>query len=966
MAQFRTKARAVELLGKGQIADLPTAISELWKNGYDAYAGNLSCNLYLPGYKDNITPLFTLTDDGFGMSASDIMNKWIVLGTDSKARGKSFLTDKERFGKPMRIPMGEKGIGRLSVAYLGSPMLMLTKKENQKCQLLFIDWRILENYNLFVDDINIPLNEFATLEEFQLRVVEMQSEFQQNFNKKQWSDQIEQMESILADIHSLHIPNFILQEIISDFIKDEFHGTTFLIFKPNEQLLELADSYKDISGEGDSITEIRRSLSGIYNVFLENQSFNTVFNIYDAGGRYDIINDFFDHKDFDSADHYIKGSFDENGFFTGTVRVFKESYPYQFKPVRIPGKTPYGPICIELGMLEGNIKNTSLSVESYRTMENKVDKFGGLYIYRDKFRVLPYGRIDYDFLKFEERRSRSAGYYFFSHRNMFGYISISREANKNLTDKAGREGLIENKAYREFKKDLIQFFIDLSITYFRSTKDIDPDDKNARSEQLKDINEKNKRIQEAEKKKAKQTKAKFSADLKNNQLRIEQLQNEISELHKQLTTEANKLELVYNDYNILVSLLETKKTELRSLRLSKPQRANLTSVQERKYAEYKSEYTKTEERIKSCDAEISRVRQRFDVQNLKIDFEKRYAAELREIGVLMSSYRKRFCSVADNFERLFREEQVAFSDVFKKEIHNAFPITPKTREDYEHAISIVLQVGEETRNQIEKKFISFINHVENLNIDIDDDYLVTWYKDQQEKLEEKLEATNGLAQLGISAEIIDHELNVLYSQMANAIDYLKGYTDTHSEIKMQYIQLQRAFQHLEANFKMLKPLYHTSRRQRTEMNGAYILSGMKVFFASKLQQYDINLSANEDFMSYKFFTYESVITSVFINIINNALYWLIPVQSRKIRIEYIKDTNEILILNNGEKIDERIINDIFTLFFTRKKDGRGIGLYLARTSLRSIGLDIIASNDKIYNKLGGACFVIRPYDKYNE
>ena len=34
--QFRTKARAVDLLGKGQIADLPTATTELWKNGYDA------------------------------------------------------------------------------------------------------------------------------------------------------------------------------------------------------------------------------------------------------------------------------------------------------------------------------------------------------------------------------------------------------------------------------------------------------------------------------------------------------------------------------------------------------------------------------------------------------------------------------------------------------------------------------------------------------------------------------------------------------------------------------------------------------------------------------------------------------------------------------------------------------------------------------------------------------------------
>jgi len=43
--QFRTKARAVDLLGKGQIADLPTAITELWKNGYDAYADNLKSGI---------------------------------------------------------------------------------------------------------------------------------------------------------------------------------------------------------------------------------------------------------------------------------------------------------------------------------------------------------------------------------------------------------------------------------------------------------------------------------------------------------------------------------------------------------------------------------------------------------------------------------------------------------------------------------------------------------------------------------------------------------------------------------------------------------------------------------------------------------------------------------------------------------------------------------------------------------
>ena len=71
--QFRTKARAVDLLGKGQIADLPTAITELWKNGYDAYADNLSAELYVVGYQGIESPIFIISDDGTGMSQSDIL-----------------------------------------------------------------------------------------------------------------------------------------------------------------------------------------------------------------------------------------------------------------------------------------------------------------------------------------------------------------------------------------------------------------------------------------------------------------------------------------------------------------------------------------------------------------------------------------------------------------------------------------------------------------------------------------------------------------------------------------------------------------------------------------------------------------------------------------------------------------------------------------------------------------------------
>ena len=49
---FRTQARTVDHLGREQIADCPTAISELWKNAYDAYARNVRLHIF-----DGIEPV---------------------------------------------------------------------------------------------------------------------------------------------------------------------------------------------------------------------------------------------------------------------------------------------------------------------------------------------------------------------------------------------------------------------------------------------------------------------------------------------------------------------------------------------------------------------------------------------------------------------------------------------------------------------------------------------------------------------------------------------------------------------------------------------------------------------------------------------------------------------------------------------------------------------------------------------
>jgi signal transduction histidine kinase len=174
-----------------------------------------------------------------------------------------------------------------------------------------------------------------------------------------------------------------------------------------------------------------------------------------------------------------------------------------------------------------------------------------------------------------------------------------------------------------------------------------------------------------------------------------------------------------------------------------------------------------------------------------------------------------------------------------------------------------------------------------------------------------------------------------------------------------------SFQHLESNHKLLKPLYRTTRRQRTVIKGSDIETNLNDFFSTIFSRNNIKLTADDSFRDYEFFTFESIIKPVFINIINNAVYWLTTASERKIHIS-VRD-NKILIANNGERIDDKYINDIFTLFFTKRKDGRGIGLYLARTNLASIGFDIYATKfDDKDNLLKGACFVIKPHEILTE
>lgn len=151
---FQTQARTVDHLGREQIADCPTAISELWKNAYDAYARRASLHIF-----DGDEPVAALFDDGHGMNYEEFVQRWLVVGTESKYDVHS-SSKEDRNGLPARTKQGQKGIGRLSSANLGPLLLLVSKRRKSKFVVALIDWRVFENPYLLLSDIKLPVAEF--------------------------------------------------------------------------------------------------------------------------------------------------------------------------------------------------------------------------------------------------------------------------------------------------------------------------------------------------------------------------------------------------------------------------------------------------------------------------------------------------------------------------------------------------------------------------------------------------------------------------------------------------------------------------------------------------------------------------------------------------------------------------------------------------------------------------------------
>ena len=87
-----------------------------------------------------------------------------------------------------------------------------------------------------------------------------------------------------------------------------------------------------------------------------------------------------------------------------------------------------------------------------------LDYSAGISVYRDGFRVLPYGEVHNDWLRLDMRRVQNPSLRL-SNNQVIGYVKISKENNPELKDKTNREGLIENIQYEDFYNKIRDFAI---------------------------------------------------------------------------------------------------------------------------------------------------------------------------------------------------------------------------------------------------------------------------------------------------------------------------------------------------------------------------------------------------------------------------------------------------------------------------------------------------------------------------
>lgn len=446
---FNISARAAKLIGQENFANAEGAVIELVKNGYDADA--TACIIV---FRESDSCLYII-DDGEGMTEEVLTKYWMTIGTDHK-------NNNSATGGKSRIKTGAKGIGRFALDRLGNSCELITNTE----KTIPIEWNV--SWSQF-DGVGINLSDVkATLEE------------QVEHDLREYVTQILDFVKLPVDFFDKHFTKNTGTAIKISALRDQWDNDSIAhLFQNIEQLvppLEVntfgiylySEKYADAFGavspapftdfdykltakvEEDHTATIkiwRKELDvptlvtrGFFN-YDATKSLGDSLNLETFQKECIEIDTTLEHllpgfKEVDRNDQLSKiGAFDFTFYFLkrgGAAEQDEDERTYPYRPVN------YG------------IRSQLLS------------RYGGIKIFRDNFRIRPYGEVKstaFDWLDLGVRATRNPTItrlgYSVRPNQVYGIVNVSRISNAAFQDKSNREGLQENETFSLFKQVLV-------------------------------------------------------------------------------------------------------------------------------------------------------------------------------------------------------------------------------------------------------------------------------------------------------------------------------------------------------------------------------------------------------------------------------------------------------------------------------------------------------------------------------
>ncbi|QNH04279.1 sensor histidine kinase [Pseudomonas sp. B11D7D] len=409
MAKLRPRARIVRTIGDQLISGPEAALIELVKNSYDADSPYVYISISQPVAG---VGRIIVKDEGHGMSAEDLVSKWLEPATNDKLERRYSPVK----GRPM---LGAKGVGRFASARLGRMLLLRSTKLNNEASKLetseiVLDWKQFEDAT-YLDQVDIDITS-GPAEDGAVPGVFMEIEgLRDQWTRKQLELLVRELRRLTSPILSYDDEFRVLLDL-SGFVQ-ETHGF-------NGQDLVAGVSLGE-EEDGDPL-EIRPfSIDKIY--------------------------------------HYmVSGDFDEAGAFVGKfVNQRGDNIPQEITIPASPllsDESPCGRFSLRLNIYDREsdavlelFDKLDLGGIGRRDAKKILDENIGIGIYRTGFRIRPYGDAETDWLELERLRvqnpSRKLGL-----NQVWGMVDIQGERESGLIERSSREGLEHNGSFSRIKR----------------------------------------------------------------------------------------------------------------------------------------------------------------------------------------------------------------------------------------------------------------------------------------------------------------------------------------------------------------------------------------------------------------------------------------------------------------------------------------------------------------------------------